>query len=507
MTAKQGKLAWGGAALLSLSLALTACGGSNGSNSSPAASGSSSSPDNGSKPVELTMAFMNFGTLTDIKSVQDEINKITSAKINATVKLMPIDISAWAQQTNLLLAGNEKLDLLVTSSFYNYSSQVAKNQLLPLDDLLAQYGTGIKDTMNEKIYNGTKIDGKIYGIPSVRDTAADYGMIMRKDIVDKHGIDLSALKTFEDLGTVFQTIKDKEPGLIPLVQNTQSQTVASIMYNKDIDMLGDGLGAMMINKNDLKVVNMFDTQEYKDAVALARKWYEAGYVMQDAATTQETGNSLVKAGKAFGYLSNMKPGFEQQDSKVDGHEMVAVRFTKPVTQSTSANGFMMSIPRNSKYPDRAMQLLNLLYTDKDIVNLLDNGIEGKHYVVNADGTIKVPDGATDVGYVFNQWEIGNNALARVWEGTPPDIWDQIKKFNDSAIFSKALGFTFDASPVKTEVAAATNVLNQYKLGLESGSLDPALISEFNAKLKAAGLDKIIAEKQKQLDAWAAANAQ
>jgi putative aldouronate transport system substrate-binding protein len=57
-------------------------------------------------------------------------------------------------------------------------------------------------------------------------------------------------------------------------------------------------------------------------------------------------------------------------------------------------------------------------------------------------------------------------------------------------------------PVKTELAAATNVINQYKVGLESGTLDPALTAEFNAKLKTAGLDKIIAEKQKQIDAWA-----
>ncbi|MCC3374468.1 ABC transporter substrate-binding protein [Cohnella sp. REN36] len=499
-----GKFGWGTGAILALSLALSACGGSNGSNASAGTAGAAGS--SASKPVELTMAYMNFGTTTDLQAVQDEISKITKEKINATVKLMPIDVAAWQQQVNLLLAGNENLDLLVTSSFYNYSSQVAKNQLIPLDDLLAQYGTGIKDTMNEKIYNGTKIDGKIYGVPSVRDTAADYGMLMRKDLVDKYGIDLNSLQSFEDLGSVFQTIKDKEPGIIPLVQNTTSQTVASIMYNKDIDLLGDGLGAMLINKNDLKVVNMFDTREYKDAIAQARKWYETGYIMQDAATTQESGNSLVKAGKAFGYLSNMKPGFEQQDSKADGREMVAARFTQPVTQSTSANGFMLSIPRNSRNPERAMQLMNLLYTDKDIVNLLDNGIEGKHYVKNADGTIKMPDGAAQ-GYLFNQWEVGNNALAGVWEGTPADIWEQMKKFNDSAIFSKALGFTFDASPVKTEVAAATNVLNQYKVGLESGTLDPALLTEFNGKMKAAGLDRIIAEKQKQLDAWAAANAQ
>ncbi|MBP1974029.1 ABC transporter substrate-binding protein [Cohnella thailandensis] len=503
MTRMSRKWAWASTAVLSASLVVSGCGGSNEGNSE--ASGSASGASNG-KAVELTMAFLNFGNMNDVQTVQDEINKIASAKINATVKLMPIDVSAWTQQTNLLLAGNEKLDLLVTSSFFNYSSQVAKNQLIPLDDLLEQYAPGIKETMSEEIYNGTKIDGKIYGVPSVRDTAADYGMVMRKDLVDKHGIDLSKVKSFEDLEPVFQTIKDNEPGIVPLVQNSNTQTVASQLYNQFIDPLGDSLGALLLDGGDLKVVNLFETQEYKDALAIARKWYQAGYIMQDAATTQETGNSLVKAGKALGYLSNMKPGFEQQESKNDGHEMVAVRLTKAVTQSNGANGFMMSIPRNSENPERAMQFMNLLYTDADIVNLLDNGVEGKHYVKNEDGTIKVPDGAGDTGYLFNQWMVGNNALAYVWEGTDKDIWAQIKTFNDTSVISKALGFAFDANPVKTEVAAATNVLNQYRIGLESGTLDPSTLDEFNGKLKAAGLDKIIAEKQKQLDAWAAANA-
>ncbi len=58
--------------------------------------------------------------------------------------------------------------------------------------------------------------------------------------------------------------------------------------------------------------------------------------------------------------------------------------------------------------------------------------------------------------------------------------------------------------MKTEIAAATNVLNQFKLGLESGTLDPAKsLPEFNEKLKAAVLDKIIAEKQKHNGEWKA----
>ncbi|REE92772.1 putative aldouronate transport system substrate-binding protein [Paenibacillus taihuensis] len=497
--------------ILVLSLLLSACGGS--SNKDNAASGSNAAASNNAagsansgneKTLELKVAFLGIGTFKDVADVQDAISKITKEKLNATVKLVPIDPAAWQQQINLQLAGNEPLDLLVTSSAFNYSTQAAKNQLVVLDDLLEKYGQGIKDTMPEAIFNGTKINGKIYGVPSVRDTAADYGFIARKDLLDKYSIDLSTVKSYADLEPILKTIKDSEPGVSPIVQRSSTLGIATEMITSQFDVLGDSLGVLNLNNNDTKVVNLFDTQEYKDSLALTRKWYQAGYIMKDAATTQEGNNALIKAGKGFGYFSNMKPGFEAQESGIDGHEMAAVRLTKPVSGSASANIFMISIPRNTQDENRAMQLMNLMYTNADIVNLLDNGVEGKHYVAGANGQIRSV--GADSGWVFNQWEVGNNALAKVWEGTAPDVWEQMKKFNESSIVSPALGFSFDSSAVKTEIAAATNVINQYRAGLDSGSIDPAMVADFNDKLKAAGLDKIIAEKQKQLDAFIAAGA-
>ena len=99
--------------------------------------------------------------------------------------------------------------------------------------------------------------------------------------------------------------------------------------------------------------------------------------------------------------------------------------------------------------------------------------------------------------------MGNSFLSYVFEGNNPDIWSEMEEFNKSAIKSKALGFNFDSSSVKTEVTAVTNVVAKYALGLESGVLDPdKSLPEFIKGLKAAGIDKIIAEKQKQLDEWA-----
>lgn len=458
-----------------------------------------------SKPYEIALAFINFQNMTDVTAVQEEISKITKQKINATVKLIPISISAWTQQTNLMLAGNEKMDLMVSSSLFNYGSQVAKGQLLPLDDLLEKRGQGIKKVFEPEILNGTKIDNKIYGVPSTRDMAADYGMVMRKDLVDKYHIDLSKVKTFSDLEPVFKIIKDNEPGMAPVVQQTQGQTgqtINQVLLGAAFDPLGDWLGGLNDTGSSLKVVNLFETKEYADSLALVRKWYQSGYIMKDIATSQETGPSLVKAGRAFGYMANLKPGFEIQESRNSGTELVGVRLTKPITGTTNITSFMMSITKNSDNPERAMDFMNLMYTDKDIVNLIDNGIEGKHYVKKSDNLIAKPAGMKESGYMLNQWEVGNNFLSYIWEGENPQIWELMQQFNKSSIRSKALGFTFNVDPVKTEVAAATNALNQYRIGLETGTIDTAMLQEFNAKLKSAGLDKIIAEKQKQLDAWA-----
>lgn len=496
--------------LLILSLLVSACSqssdsGNDAGSSDPAAAGDGTAAPSAAneKELELTVAFIGLGNMKEVALVQDEISKITKEKINATVKLMPIDIGAWAQQVNLLLAGNEPLDLLVTSSFLNFSSQVAKGQLLPIDELVEEHGPTVKDTMELAVFNATKVGGKSYGVPSVRDTAADMGFIARKDLMDKYGLNFDNIKTFAELEPIFQTIKENEPGVYPLVQRSQTRAIVDELVRGYIDTLGDTPGVLIIDNQDLKVVNLYEQQMYKDALQLARKWYQAGYIMPDAATTQEGNNSLIKAGKGFGYFSNMKPGFEVQEKNVNNYEMTAVRITKPISTSDAGTGFMMSIPKNTQDPDRAAQLLNLLYTDADIANLIANGIEGKHYVDAGNGLIKAPEGGSN--YVFNQWQVGNNALAKVWEGSAPDIWEQTKEFNKSATFSKALGFSFDSSSVKTEVAAIANVNNQYKAGLESGTIDPAKLDEFISKLKAAGLDKVLAEKQKQLDQWAKDN--
>jgi putative aldouronate transport system substrate-binding protein len=184
-------------------------------------------------------------------------------------------------------------------------------------------------------------------------------------------------------------------------------------------------------------------------------------------------------------------------------------YTKPFSTTSNVTGWQWVVPNACKAPDKAVQMLNLMFSNADVENTLAWGIEGKHYEKKADGTIGFPAGITQQNsayYTGNPWMFGNEFNAFVWEGNPLDIWEQTKQFNQKSQKSKAMGFIYDPTPVKTEIAALTNVYTQYKRGLESGSVDPnTVLPQFQAKLKASGIDKVVAEKQKQFDTWAKAN--
>ena len=457
------------------------------------------------QPYEIKIAFPVHGSTDGIQEVQDEINKITKKKINATVKLDTTSFAAWPQQFNLKLVGGEKLDLIWTSGKY-LSAVVSKKLLLPIDDLLKKDGQDITKIVDADYFKAASIDGQIYGVPSIRDMALSFGVVMRKDVADKYHIDVKNINTLDDFEQVCKTIKENEPSMTCL--STDSGNASLYYYEMGLhDRLGDGIGVLP-NIEKLKVVDWFETPEYKNLLNLQRKWYLNGYISKDAATNKQGAQEIIKNDKAFAHLFALKPGIDTQETKSVGKPMVSVPLTPVVTSSSSVNGMMFSIAKNSQNPEKAMQFLNLLYSDKQIINLLDWGIEGRDYEKKSENIIDYPSGdLSKVKYNLNQgYMFGNQLLSYTMNGDDPNLYKELDNFNKTAKKSIALGFVFNSEPVKTEQAAVQNVIGQYQVGLETGTLDPKVnLPKFIDALKAAGIDKIIAEKQNQLDAWAKKN--
>jgi len=456
-------------------------------------------------PYNLTLALPIFGaTPRDLKEVENEVNKITQDKINTTVTILPISIGAWAQQMNLMTAGGEKLDLFFIFG-QGYSNTASNGSVLELDELLEKYGQGIIEQVGRENLKAAAINGKIYGVPSVGSYTEQPGISMRKDLVEKYNIDISSIKSIEDLTDIFQIIKDHEPNMVPLASGLSSP----IEYYRWYDRLGDGIGVLPDFDNGFKVENLYETPRYLEMLNLMREWYKKGFINKDAATTQVDPIDLVNTGKAFSYMVKLECGTECGGSTREQYEMVIAALTpEPVSTTNNVLVGLYGIAQQSENPERAMMMLDLMYTSKELANLLTWGIEGKHYIKISDTQVDYPEGvdASNVGYSYQAWLVGNALLTYNNSTQVPDYWDRVKETNEKAIKSKALGFSFNAEPVYNEMTAINNVIEQYEKVLETGTVDPASkLEEFLNKLKTAGIDKYIAEKQRQLDEWVAAN--
>ncbi|QHW33443.1 ABC transporter substrate-binding protein [Paenibacillus rhizovicinus] len=450
-------------------------------------------------PVELSIYYPG-GEQKDVAAVEEEMNKQLKDKINATVKIHAVDWGNWDQKINLMVASGEPFDLVWTGSG-DYSVNVAKGAFTDLTDLLDKDAPELKAQINPVLLSGTQINGKNYAIPIEKELAEQFGVMLNKDLVDKYQFDLSTVKTLADLEPMLQTIKDKETGVVPFWGSKNVTTLIPYEQNGS-----DPVPGVIPLDGTTKVVDQWETPEMLQLLKTMKEWNQKGFFQQDPAT-QKDSTANDQAGTVFAEWSQLTPGKDKVLSQGWGHPLVQVALSEPYTTSADLSGSMTAISRTSKNPDRAMMLINLLHTDAQLLNTLVNGVEGKHFVKVSDNVIKLPDGVQAGQSAYapgNSWQEGNQFLDYLWDNEDSQKWEAYKAFNASAKPSPIVGFTFNADPVKNEEAAINNVYNAYIDGLATGTIDyEKVLPDFVDKMKKAGLEKVIAERQKQIDAFLA----
>ena len=516
------------AAILAASLsalAFASCGGetstdsSTGSESSTTNTDSTASTEDGNTAsdgtYQITMAYLG-SEQPDQAEVMQAISDLTMEELGMSFEGIALGFGDFRDKLRLMLTGGDKLDIIFTFAD-QASAYVSQNLVLNLLDwngtnLMEEYGQGIVEAVGEEQAYGGQINGVLYGIPSQKEAMGTAGIVMRKDIVDELGIDYENWNSYEDLYDTFAQVHEAHPELNVVVGNN----MVTKFY--PYDSLNDSLGVLMMDDPDnltLDVVNLFETDFYMNQAKIINEWYNNGWVMLDAATTTETTASLMKAGSAFCYFSPIKPGFLAQEEATTARELVTqVLYPEwDIIGSYNINFVNWGIAHQCEDPVKAMQFLNFAFTNGEFNDLLNFGIEGKHYV-NMEGSdvmVTYPEGvdAASCGYHLAMgWANPNQFVGSIWEGNPEDVWQQYKDCNAASVWSKAYGFIPDTSA--TEVAnmqtALTNVYNTYQKSIECGAVDPeTIIAQMNSELYAAGLQEYMDEKQRQLNEWASAN--
>ncbi len=459
--------------------------------------------DNGE--VVLTWYFLGETNSEGRHAVYARVNEILKEKTGVTVDFQPIEPSAYEDKIKLIISGGEDYDICWASNWRNdYAQNVANGNFLAIDELLAN-NPALKDSIDEDIWNAVKIGGAIYGIPNQQILARGTAFYIPEQFMSVYEEKVpETVTSYADFTEYIKELGTKNPDYMEIKMNWQD---LAYLY-KVQPLIGTYVpGAIKLDAatNDLKVFNQFDSDEFKDALHARDEWNKQGWTMKGQATASKTN---YKYDELPLLLSTYKPGGDVENSKIYGFKTVMNQASDMYLTAQGVNSSLSCVNVNSKYPEEAVKVLAEVNTNAEIMNLLTYGFEGINYeFMNEEKTIirKITDVPENQKYGSSGWRMGNELLTYAQEGQDENVRQITKEMNDNAVPSPALGFSVDSEPIKLEINNCTSVIKEYYDTFDQGlatNVD-ALLAEMNKKLEDAGLQKILDELQKQLDAWKA----
>ncbi len=453
-----------------------------------------------SEPVKLKWIVIGNGDQEDIDIVQEEINSYLEDKINATLELKTY---MWGddfeQHIATFMAAGEPFDISYTAYWAaNYRKYSLKSYYKDITDMLDIYAPKTKELLGENILKGAKVNGKIYALPVYRTSIIDnYGILLNEDLVEKYKVDVTKIKKLQDLEPILKTIKSKEKKIIGFYpfNDYGDQNVLNLL---NYDRLLDIPGAVLRDGKSTKVVSEYETSEAKDMFSLMNKWYKAGYIPK----ISEPDNNYYKKniGNIFAMYSRISAFTCDEVWISTGYDFTPIQLGKAALTTSSVTGSMQAISANSKNPERALMLLELVNTDETLSNLINHGIEGYHYEKIGANNINILDEGQEYYNPGTSWMIGNESIAYLSSVFDSDIWSKQNEYITKAVPSPLLGFEVNSDALTKQLVNIRVVERKYLNSLASGKADPTkTLSKMNSEMNKAGLKKVLAEMQKQVD--------
>lgn len=456
--------------------------------------------------VTLTWYIPGNGPQTDTQKVEDAIYEYLKDDLNVRIDFVECDWGSYDDKVQMAIASQEAFDLCYTAHWSNnFYNNVSKNAFLELEDLLDEYGKELKESIPETGWKAASVNAHIYAIPNQQIWAYQGAIGVETSYLEQYNFDLSQVTELKDMEPLFEQIKADNPDMYPIVNSGPAEILNNYQNTMGYEELAGSKipGALVFDDEELKVVNQYELPEMKEFFDMMYDWNQKGYFRSDAATV--TDDSLdIQIGKSMSkFIASYKPGVIQDTKAKTGKDFTFQPIGTPHLTTSGITATMTAVSRTSKNPERAIMFLDRLNTDKELYNMVCFGLEGEHYTKDGNYAIPVENSA----YNPNQdWVYGNQFNALYREGQGENDWADTAAINDSAEPSRVLGFSFDSTPVQTELASISAVVDEYYLALETGGVNPdEVLPEFLEKLEQAGSKTLIEECQRQLDQWLAEN--
>ncbi len=185
------------AGILGISLA-AGCGNSETvegeGSSTPGQAGADTAADSGGSEsegevTEIEMYALALGETGGLKEVEDAVNVIAEEKANVHVNLTLMDASSYMEQMGLMLAGNERVDLMQITPLgsVGFNACQSQNQLQDISELISKEAPQLTETVGAYL-KGMEVEGSLYGVPGFRLLNSNMYVYMRGDVLDELGL-------------------------------------------------------------------------------------------------------------------------------------------------------------------------------------------------------------------------------------------------------------------------------------------------------------------------------
>jgi putative aldouronate transport system substrate-binding protein len=387
---------------------------------------------------------------------------------------------------------------ILFSDANNYPTFASLGAYADITELVKTVSPELYRITPENLWEGASIDGKVYGVPTLKDSSTTMYAYWDAAVVDKYKLNIEDY-SWQGMDANFRKIKAGE-GARNYPYITGKSDVSQVWQHYDsITSLLEPIGVRQDDKSH-RVVCTLEQSDVIEGLRYMHQWYEDGIINPDA-NMQDTTPTY----RPY-FIAQAWPAVAASYATTAGiDKYLPVRIYGPVYSTNSVQGSINCISVNSKYKEESLKLLQLVNTDPVFRDMMAYGIEGEffHYVTMPDGRKAVHRDRTDWPLV--NYQEGNFFIETPEDTVPAGYWDEVRAQNDAAVPSPLLGWTLDITPVENEIINCKNTWAKYSTDIKLGASDPdVMLPQVIAELKSNGMDKIIAETQKQIDEFFAA---
>lgn len=359
----------------------------------------------------LTIAHNPNGLISSI--LDDDLGFTESPAYQAMVEATGVDLdwnlyseATWDEQFNILMASSDWPDLFDCGVTSRYATGIAglleDEVVVELSEYLEEYAPDYLNLLNSNAGFAESViqeDGSIVEFATATETYQEKGLMIRQDWLDELGLEAPA--TVDELTDVLKAFQSEYGLTMSLMVYAGLDTGLTYTYN--VDRRGFSNSGMGWIVNDGVVKCTFDTDGFRDYLALLNQYYQDGLFNDDFVNISDelnTVSSTYLSGECGVFYAGVSAMAESQaasatdpDFKLTALPDIKVNADDPnsgVAEITYTGVNSISISTQCEDVETAIMFCNYFYTEAG--QLLANwGVEGETYNFDDNGDPQFTD--------------------------------------------------------------------------------------------------------------------